>query len=136
VAVVAAPAPAEFRLLVEGALRHLNNLPALSEHVILARRPPTVGVGGTALERAASLRSELEQAIARLRPPGGARPTPGSSAGPGGWLHYLVLHEAYVEGRPNKQIMQRYLLSEGTFHRARRRAIDAVASDLKMKWGY
>ena len=47
----------------------------------------------------------------------------------GGWLHYLVLREAYVDGRPNKQIMQRYALSEGTFHRARRRAIDAVASD-------
>jgi hypothetical protein len=26
--------------------------------------------------------------------------------------------------------MQRYALSEGTFHRARRRAIDAIASDL------
>jgi len=48
----------------------------------------------------------------------------------GGWMHYLVLKEAYVDGRPNKQIMQRYALSEGTFHRARRRAIDAVASDV------
>jgi hypothetical protein len=41
-----------------------------------------------------------------------------------------VLKEAYVDGRPNKQIMQRYALSEGTFHRARRRAIDAIASDV------
>jgi hypothetical protein len=40
------------------------------------------------------------------------------------------LYEAYVEGRPNKQVMQRYYLSEGTFHRARRRAIDAIAADL------
>jgi hypothetical protein len=71
----------------------------------------------------------LIEAIERLRPPG-ARPMPGSSAGPGAWLHYLTLHEAYVEGRPNKQIMQRYYLSEGTFHRSRRRAIDAVAMDL------
>ena len=54
---------------------------------------------------------------------------PGSSV-IGGWLHYLVLKEVYVDGRPNKQIMQRYALSEGTFHRARRRAIDAIASDL------
>jgi len=50
---------------------------------------------------------------------------PGSSV-IGGWLHYLVLKEVYVDGRPNKQIMQRYALSEGTFHRA----IDAIASDL------
>ena len=41
-----------------------------------------------------------------------------------------MLKEAYVDGRPNKQIMQRYALSEGTFHRARRRAIDALASDV------
>ena len=72
------------------------------------------------------------RAIERLRPPG-PRPTPGSSAGPGSWLHYLVLHEAYVEGRPNKQIMQRYALSEGTFHRARRRAIDALTADLAQR---
>jgi hypothetical protein len=74
------------------------------------------------------LRNELDQAIERLRP-AGARPAPGTSA-IGGWLHYLVLKEAYVDGRPNKQIMQRYLLSEGTFHRARRSAIDAIAGDL------
>jgi hypothetical protein len=67
-------------------------------------------------------------AIEHLRP-AGARPSPGTSV-LGGWLHYLVLKEAYVDGRPNKQIMQRYALSEGTFHRARRRAIDAIASDL------
>jgi hypothetical protein len=116
----------DLRLLVEGALRHANDLPALSGHPLLDTLvPPT---HGTALERARQLRAELEAAIGRLRPPG-ARPAPGGSAGPGGWVHYLVLHEAYVEGRPNKQIMARYLLSESTFHRARRRAIDAVAED-------
>jgi hypothetical protein len=117
------------RVLVEGALRHLNDLPALSEHPLLSE----LGVGaGTALERAARLRLELDQAIERLRPPG-TRPSPGASA-LGGWLHYLVLKEAYVDGRPNKQIMQRYALSEGTF-RARRRAIDALASDLAERAG-
>jgi hypothetical protein len=58
------------------------------------------------------------------------RPTPGNNTGPGGWLHYLVLHDAYVDGRPNKQIMQRYHLSESTFHRARRKAVDTLAFDL------
>ena len=115
----------DFRVLVEGALRHLNDLPALSEHPLLFELPIRTG---TPLERAAELRNALDQAIERLRP-AGARPTPGSSA-VGGWLHYLVLKEAYVDGRPNKQIMQRYALSEGTFHRARRRAIDAVAADV------
>jgi hypothetical protein len=116
----------DLRLLVEGALRHANDLPTLSAHPLLEAVVPAER--GTALERAAVLRAELEAGIARLRP-SGPRPTPGGSAGPAGWLHYLVLHEAYVEGRPNKQIMQRYLISESTFHRARRRAIDAVTDD-------
>ena len=125
----AAVPPAELRLLVEGALRRLNDLPALSQHPLLAALPQAGGASGTPLERATVLRADLERAIERLRPPG-QRPTGGSSTGPGGWLHYLVLHEAYVEGRPNKQIMQRHYLSEGTFHRARRRAIDAITLDL------
>jgi hypothetical protein len=120
--------PPELRLLVEGALRRLNDLPALSRHALLDRVVPSAE-GTTTLERAAQLRGELELAIARLRPPG-PRPGPGGAVGAGPWLHFLVLHEAYVEGRPNKQIMQRYSVSESTFHRARRRAIDAVVDDL------
>lgn len=123
------------RVLVEGALRHLNDVPALAQHPLLESLPSTANAAGTALERAALLRQGLSDAIDRLRPAGAARPTPGNSAGPGGWLHYLVLHEAYVEGRPNKQIMQRYHLSEGTFHRARRRAIDVLAMDLQQRDG-
>ncbi|HEY3061214.1 MAG TPA: hypothetical protein VGL99_19785 [Chloroflexota bacterium] len=119
--------PTDVRVLVEGALRHLNDLPALSQHPLLGQLEAP-WAAGTPLERAARLRNELDQAIERLRP-AGARPTPGGSA-IGGWLHYLVLKEAYADGRPNKQVMQRYLLSEGTFHRARRSAIDAIAADL------
>ncbi len=125
-------APAELRMLVEGALRHLNDLPTLSEHPLLDRLPGQEK-DTSALERARHLRGQLEAAVARLQP-AGARPSPGSPAGPGGWLHYIVLHEAYVEGRPNKQVMQRYQLSESTFHRARRRAIDALADDLCDRW--
>ena len=130
--VAPADEPADLRVLVEGALRHLNDLPSLSEHPLLLHVPGLDRAGSTPLERAAALRSALDQAIERLRPPG-ARPTPGASA-LGGWLHYLVLKEAYVEGRLNKQIMQRYALSEGTFHRARRRAIDALTGDVAARW--
>src|SRR3981081_366586 len=93
-------------VLGAGAVPLLSELPALAE------------MAGTPLERAVRLRNELDQSIERLRPTG-ARPSPGGRA-IGGWLHYLVLKEAYVDGRLNKQVMQRYALSEGTFHRARR----------------
>jgi hypothetical protein len=141
----ATAAPGEFRVAVESALRRLNDLPALTHHPLLDDLAPEAQqehagaqsgeahhAGGnepTPLERAAQLRDALVQAVARLRPPG-ARPMPGAHGGSGGWLHFLVLHEAYVEGRQNKEIMQRYYLSEGTFHRARRAAIDALALDL------
>ena len=121
----------ELRVLVEGALRRMNDLPGLSQHPLLAELARTAEYDGSPLERAAVLRSELEQAIERLRP-SGARPSPGGGV-VGGWLHYLVLREAYLDGRPNKQIMQRYTLSEGTFHRARRRAIDAITLDLAQR---
>jgi hypothetical protein len=122
----------ELRLLVEGGLRHLNDLPGLSRHSLVGSTPSTVGADLTPMEAAARLRSDLVQAIERLRP-NTPRPTAGGSAGPGGWLHYLVLYEAYVDGRPNKHIMQRYYLSESTFHRARRRAVDAIAADLHQR---
>jgi hypothetical protein len=119
----------DLRVLVEGALRRLNDLPSLSEHPLLDELPSLSAGAATPLERAARVRNALDQAIERLRPTG-ARPGPGAAA-LGGWLHYLVLKEAYVDGRPNKQIMQRYALSESTFHRARRRAIDALTAELR-----
>ena len=112
---LAGTAAAPLRVLVEGALRHLNDLPALSQHPLLEHLPSTSGSGGPPLERAARLRGELLDAIARLRPDAGPRPTPGARGDLGGWLHYLVLQEAYAEDVPNKTVMQRYRLSEARF---------------------
>jgi hypothetical protein len=122
------PPELDWRAMVEGALRRMNDLPALSQHPLLLELRPLPEDGATPLERAGALRNVLERAVERLRP-NGPRPAPGSPL-VGGWTHYLVLREAYVDGRPNKQIMQRYGVAESTFHRARRRAIDAVATDL------
>ena len=129
-----ADVPDAFLVLVAGALRHLNNLPALSRHPLLDALVPQGDAAGSTLERAAALRNELVQAITRLAP-AGPRPAPGAQAVQGGWLHRLVLHEAYVEDRPNQQVMQRYHLSESTFHRARRAAVAAVALDLSERGG-
>ena len=45
-------------------------------------------------------------------------------------LRYAVLHEEYVLGRPNHQIMTRHNVSESTFHRYRRVGARALAAEL------
>jgi len=122
----------EFRDLVEDALRHLNDAPALRQHRLLGLTASAAGSHLHAAEAAALLQGDLLQAIERLRP-STPRPSPGTSSGAGAWLHYLVLYESYVAGRGNSEIMLRYYLSEGTFYRARRHAIDAVAQDLAQR---
>ena len=47
-----------------------------------------------------------------------------------GHVRYVILYDEYVLGRPNNQIMTRYSISESTFHRYRREAIRALASEL------
>ena len=46
------------------------------------------------------------------------------------WYSYVVLHDAYVEGVPNREIMARLYISEGTFNRTRRNALRALARSL------
>ncbi len=117
---------------LDNALKHLNNLPALIEEPLMGNTPRTAHANVPPMDGALSLRNDLVEAIERLRP-STPRPTPGSGVGAGGWLHYLVLYEAYVDGRLNKEIMQRYYLSESTFHRARRSAINSIAVDFQAR---
>ena len=61
-------------MLVESALRHLNDLPALSEHALLSE----LGVDdGTPLERASVLRGALAVDLAQRA----ARQSPSTSSG-------------------------------------------------------
>jgi hypothetical protein len=56
--------------------------------------------------------------------PTGQRPT---EPLPREWYSFAVLHDAYVEDVPNREVMARLYISEGTFNRTRRNAIRAVA---------
>jgi len=42
------------------------------------------------------------------------------------WYPYMILHEAYVKDRPNREIMAELNISEGSFNRTRRAAILAL----------
>ena len=77
----------------------------------------------THLERGKTVHQLLLAAVDMLRP--GAAPShdPPSRE----WYPYLILRDAYLEGLPNRDIMQRLYISEGTFNRTRRAAVRSVA---------
>ena len=130
--------------LTQEALRQLNAPGGLADCALADRLPRTLAevlrqdpeAGGeaieratmpealTPLERARALRTVLVRAVERLKPPDDG--APGSPAS----LQFQILHEAYILGRPNKQIMVRRSISESTFHRNRREAILVLSRDL------
>jgi hypothetical protein len=116
------PAP-EFVELVEDALRNLADYTVLG-HSPLAQRLKAPGV--THVERGKAVRERLIQALETLRP-SGQRP---AEPMPPEWQGYIVLHDAYLDDVPNREIMARLYISQGTFNRRRRRALRAVARNL------
>jgi hypothetical protein len=63
-----------------------------------------------------------------LRPEGD--PPPNSSAPTREWHAFIILYNSYVLDEPNRDIMSRLYISEGTFNRTRRRALHTVAESL------
>lgn len=117
---------AEFIKTVEEALRHL---------------PDTITLGGspladimgitseTHIERGKQLQQLLMDSIELLKPAEKRPPEPL----PRIWYNHAVLHDAYVEGVQNREIMARLYISEGTFNRTRRNAIRGLARVLMEK---
>ncbi len=116
------PAP-EFVRVVEEALRHLSDYPVLGQSP-LAGQLEVAGL--THVERGKAVRQRIVQAVETLRPAG---PRPAEPL-PREWQGYVVLHDAYLEDVPNREIMARLYISQGTFNRLRRRALRAVARNL------
>jgi hypothetical protein len=46
------------------------------------------------------------------------------------WYPYIILRDAYVNCLPNREIMDRLYISEGTFNRTRRSAIRSLTRQL------
>lgn len=112
--------------LVELGLRNLHNYAYLGDspltHLRLVERgleshPPTH------IERGKAVSTLLEEAVSRLRPdqdePCGTLDR--------SWYPYIILRDAYLDGEPNRNIISRLYISEGTFNRTRRAAIASVA---------
>jgi hypothetical protein len=111
---------AEFIKMVEDGLRHFSDYITLGQSSLA----DWVGIqAGSHVERGKELQKILAEAMDSLRPVGARPPEPL----PRVWYSYVVLHDAYVEGVPNREIMARLYISEGTFNRTRRNALRGLA---------
>jgi hypothetical protein len=118
----------EFVRHVEDALRHF------SDYTVLGESPLVEWAGIRAeshVECGKQLQKYLAQAIDSFRPAGTRPPEPL----PRVWYSYAVLYDAYVEGVPNREIMARLYISEGTFNRTRRTALRGLARSLQERAG-
>lgn len=116
----------EFIKTVEHCLRHF------AEFITLGQSPLADWTGiqaGSHVERGKELQKILAESIEYFRPLG-KRPT---EPLPREWYSYVVLHDAYIEGVPNREIMGRLYISEGTFNRTRRSALRSLARLLMEK---
>lgn len=125
----------QFVSSVEDALRRLYDYPYLGEHALVRLAAVRQHLEGqnlelvTHIDRGKALGEVLAQAMQKLRPEG---PEPKSLEIPSReWHQFLVLHAAYVVGEPNRDIMSRLYIGEGTFNRTRRRALRGVAKALQ-----
>ena len=111
---------AEFIRTVEDCLRNYTDFIRLGQSPLAE----WMGLEGDHhTEQGKQLQKLLREAIDSLRPAG---PRPEESP-PKGWYSYVVLHDAYVRGIPNRAIQGRLFISEGTFNRTRRNALRSVA---------
>jgi hypothetical protein len=104
-------------------LRHLSDYATLGQSGLVNE---LMIAGATHVERGKAVRDDLLRAIESLRP---ARPQT-DSIPPREWQAYIILHDAYVEDIPNRDIMSKLYVSEGTFNRERRKALQAFARTL------
>ncbi len=131
-----APLPREDLVrMTEEALRRLNNPATLATCALGSRIPRTLAAfsgsqrtltsESTPLEQARALRAALVSCIERMKTEGPLHSMEAEN------LPYIILHDEYVLGRPNNQIMTRHSMSESTFHRYRRGAMWALAAELE-----
>jgi hypothetical protein len=120
IAAISANSDSEFIRTVEEGLRHLSDYIALGQLPLASQMNIT---GESHIERGKQLNKLLIDSIESLRPAEKRPPEPL----PRVWYSYAVLHDAYVEGVPNREIMARLYISEGTFNRTRRNALRGLA---------
>ena len=115
--------------VVENALRNLFDYAYLADTPLAEMelvRTRITGEAKTHLERGKTVQAVLLEALEQMRP---SREFPRDPP-PREWYPYIILHDAYVDGKQNRDVMSRLYISEGTFNRTRRAAISSLARAL------
>ena len=82
----------------------------------------------THLDRGKAVNKIVSETIEKLRPSEIDVPR---YPVPREWHAYLILHDAYISDKSNRDIMAQLYISEGTFNRTRRAAIRSIARALE-----
>lgn len=123
---LALPPEMDWSKMVEDALRRFSDFVSLGQSPLTER----LGIREEAqVERGKQVQAALREAIQSLCPEGERPPEPL----PREWYNFVVLYDAYVKGVPNREVMARLYVSEGTFHRIRRHAVRGAARYLAEK---
>lgn len=115
--------------IVENALRNLFDYAYLADTPMAEMelvRARLAGGKKTHLERGKTVQAILLEALEQMRPGSEVPRDPP----PREWYPYVILHDAYVNGKQNRDVMSRLYISEGTFNRTRRAAISSLARAL------
>jgi hypothetical protein len=110
---------------VEDALQNICDYAYLGDSPLVKLKQVAVlqkGPAVTHLDLGKAVHQVLSAAVERLRPET-ALP---SEPIPREWFPYFILHDAYFNGLPNRDITLKLYISEGTFHRTRRSALKSV----------
>jgi hypothetical protein len=113
-----------FQQWVKEALAHYWGGPKLSESPLLGLHVVRTMVREQQVSPAQALRSVLDRAIERLRPPGEQKMTAGE------WLLYNIIDMKFVRGLRVQDIARRLAMSESDLYRKQRIAIAEVARAL------
>lgn len=123
---LSSPPEADSTKMVDDGLRHFSDVVSLGQ----SHLADWLHVSGNShIERGKTVQTLLREAIQSLRPEGERPPEPL----PREWYNHVVLHDAYIRGVPNREVIARLYVSEGTFHRIRRHAVRGVARYLAEK---
>jgi hypothetical protein len=118
--------------MVEDVLRHIDDFSYLGRQPLAQLRivDSHLDVGEmetvTHVDRGKALKETLLGALNKLMPSTDRGPEPPSRE----WRPYLILHDSYILGKLNREVMSELYISEGTFNRTRRRALRGMTRAL------